>query len=50
MIKCPTCNEADELVLEKVLDFGEYADGIFYCQRCSVKFQVELEQESEADE
>lgn len=41
-MRCPICDQSDEVILEKRLNSTDYCDGIFYCERCKIRFQVEI--------
>ena len=51
-MRCPTCDQNDEVILEKSFGYTDYGDGIYYCERCKIRFQVEIfcDDESEVSE
>ncbi len=41
-MRCPTCGQSDEVILETLLNKSGYCDGIYYCERCKIRFQTEI--------
>lgn len=41
-MRCPTCDQSDEVILETPFNNTDYGDGIYYCERCKIRFQIEI--------
>jgi transcription elongation factor Elf1 len=41
-MRCPKCGQSDEVILETLLNNSGYRDGIYYCERCKIRFQTEI--------
>ena len=41
-MRCPTCDQSDEVIIEKQFHNTDYGDGIYYCERFKIRFQIEI--------
>ena len=41
-MRCPICDQSNEVILETSFDYTDYGDGIYFCERCNIRFQIEI--------